>query len=370
MEHLLEILKIVEGGLASDRNTVAAYTQQLADKLSMDGEKKAAARLRRAVSGPAVQSLTTAKLMEKPRLPVDPESRLSLAHEERLAPDDTLVFMEAGTDESVKEFIRYVRSASELMKHGVNFSPTLLLYGPPGCGKTQLARFIAASLDFPLLTARLDSMVSSFLGSTAKNIRNLFDHAKSRPCVLFLDEFDAIAKLRDDQHEQGELKRVVVSLLQNIDLLDTGTILFAATNHPHLLDPAVWRRFTYKLEMGLPSAEIRAKMFTYFLRDLVEPKQVAIFAPASETLSGSMIREACDGASRDAVLDGKSKVSTTNLLKRLLACHKIPTSANGNVDECIRTARAVSPKAFTYKRLCKIYGRSTGYISNLFAKKG
>ena len=370
MDNLLEILKIVEGGLKGDRTTVAAYASQLADKLEKDGEKKAAARIRRAASGPALQSLEPAKLAEKPRLPVDAESRLSLAHEDLPALDNTLVLLEPDTEKSVQEFLRYIRKASQLLKHGVSFSPTLLVHGPPGCGKTQLARSVAATLQLPLLTARLDSMVSSFLGSTAKNIRNLFDHAQSRPCVLFLDEFDAIAKLRDDQHEQGELKRVVVSLLQNIDFLDSGTILLAATNHPHLLDPAVWRRFAYKLEIGLPSAPIRAQMFSYFLGDLVNRKQVPIFASASEPLSGSMVREACDGAARDAVLEGQSRVSTTNVLKRILTCQHISTSPNGNSDECIRKARAVSSKAFTYERLSAIYGRSTGYISNLLTKEG
>ncbi len=370
MENLLEILKIIEGGLKGDRTTVAAYTGQLADKLEKAGEKKAAARVRRATSSPTLQSLEPAKLAEQRRLPVDAESRLSLAHEEFPALDETLVFLDPDTEESTQEFLRYIRNASQLLEHGVPFSPTLLLHGPPGCGKTQSARFIAASLQLPLLTARLDSMVSSFLGSTAKNIRNLFDHAQSRPCVLFLDEFDAIAKLRDDQHEQGELKRVVVSLLQNIDLLDSGTILLAATNHSHLLDPAVWRRFAYKLEIGLPSSQIRARMFSYFLGGLVDPKQVPVLASASEALSGSMLRESCDGAARDAVLDGQSGVSTTNLLRRILTCQGIATSPNGNSDECIRKARAVSPKAFTYKRLSEIYGRSTGYISNLLTKEG
>src|SRR4029077_10470965 len=108
--------------------------------------------------------------------------------------------------------------------------PSLLIYGPPGCGKTQLARHVAEELHLPLLTARVDTIVSSYLGNTSKNIRSLFEHAMARPCVLFLDEFDAIAKLRDDQHELGELKRVVISLLQNIDALDSSITLIPATD--------------------------------------------------------------------------------------------------------------------------------------------
>ena len=95
-----------------------------------------------------------------------------------------------------------------------------------------------------MVTARLDGLVSSLLGSTAKNIRKVFDYASKRECILFLDEFDVIAKLRDDKNELGELKRVVNSLLQNIDGFNNDSILIAATNHHELLDPAIWRRFS------------------------------------------------------------------------------------------------------------------------------
>jgi len=102
--------------------------------------------------------------------------------------------------------------------------------------------------------ARLDGLISSYLGSTAKNIRALFDFAAKTPCVLFLDEFDAIAKVRSDAQEMGELKRVVNSFLQNLDTLGRQSIVLAATNHETLLDAAVWRRFTYRLALTLPTA--------------------------------------------------------------------------------------------------------------------
>jgi SpoVK/Ycf46/Vps4 family AAA+-type ATPase len=108
-------------------------------------------------------------------------------------------------------------------------------------------------------------LISSYLGSTSKNIRSLLEYAQSEPCVLFLDEFDSIAKARDDRNEIGELKRVVVSLLQNIDNLE-DTILIAATNHVHLLDPAIGRRFHYKIELLPPEMTERKKIFLSLLR--------------------------------------------------------------------------------------------------------
>ena len=96
----------------------------------------------------------------------------------------------------------------------------MLLYGPPGVGKSETAKYVAARLEVPLYTVRTDSLVSSYLGSTSKNLRSVFDFVSAEPCVLFLDELDAIAKQRDDSQELGELKRVVISLLQNIDKLN------------------------------------------------------------------------------------------------------------------------------------------------------
>lgn len=119
----------------------------------------------------------------------------------------------------------------------------------------------------PLVVARFDAIVSSLLGNTAKNIRKIFDFADHKPCILFLDEFDAIAKARDDQYELGELKRVINSLLQNIDSFAKQNILIAATNHPELLDKAIWRRFNTVIEIGVPQDEELVRLLKTFVDD-------------------------------------------------------------------------------------------------------
>ena len=113
---------------------------------------------------------------------------------------------------------------------------------------------VASDLGLPTLVVRLDSLLGSFLGNSAKNLRRVFDNALSKPCVLLLDEFDAIAKVRDDAQEVGEVKRLVGSLLQNFDRLGNQQIVIAATNHHHILDPAVWRRFDVTLSVDFPTS--------------------------------------------------------------------------------------------------------------------
>ncbi len=366
MKYLLEILKIVDGAVGFDRNKVTAYTEQLADKAEKEGDSRSANRLRKALKKSNSELMNLANMAKNGRIPVDTESRLSLADEEIVHPSEAEIFLEDESHETVAEFLRYVGAADHLLAAGVGISPSLLIYGPPGCGKTELARYISSQFKLPLLTARTDSLISSYLGNTAKNLRMLFEHSMARPCVLFLDEFDAVGKLRDDIHELGELKRVVVSLLQNIDALDNKTILIAATNHEHLLDPAIWRRFTYQVQMNLPDLNIRVQLFNKYLNSFSNIKSNKLYASVSEGLSGSDIRMIGENAIRDSVLNGEKYIKNKDVLKRVLKVqfsNKEKSTVTFN-DQIIR-ARDFNPKAFTIRRLSDIFGISTGKISAL-----
>ena len=133
--------------------------------------------------------------------------------------------------------------------------------GPPGNGKTSLAELIAEALAVPFLVIRYDALIASFLGETAGRLRRVFDYARTLPCVLFFDEFDAVGKERGDVHETGEIKRVVTSLLMQMDDLPSYTMVVAATNHPELLDRATWRRFQLRLSLPNPSRAALEKFF-------------------------------------------------------------------------------------------------------------
>jgi enoyl-CoA hydratase/carnithine racemase/predicted AAA+ superfamily ATPase len=153
---------------------------------------------------------------------------------------------------ALEQLIEEQKNAEALKKHNIEPANRLLLCGPPGCGKTMTAYAIGHALGLPIAYVRLDGLVSSYLGQTSTNLRKVFDSVRNQRIILFLDEFDAIAKKRDDSNELGELKRVVTTLLQNFDNMPANVLLIAATNHEHLLDPAIWRRFNLTITLELP----------------------------------------------------------------------------------------------------------------------
>ena len=157
------------------------------------------------------------------------------------------------TREACEGLIEEQSRADVLRSHGLEPRHRVLLSGPPGNGKTSLAEAIAEALSVPLLTVRYEAVIGSFLGETASRLRKIFDFARTTPSVLFFDEFDVIGKERGDIHETGEIKRVVSSLLLQMDDLPSWTVIVAATNHSELLDRAAWRRFQLRLDLPAPT---------------------------------------------------------------------------------------------------------------------
>lgn len=305
MKYSIEIGKIIEGSLKHDQTKVINYTNQLISKLETDGETRAVAKFKKLLSAQTEMSLTAMGNNAKSlSIPVDTESRTTLA--DIIYPDENNieVILSKRNADKLDSFILSYKNADKLNDLGIGVSNTLLLYCPPGCGKTKCAYLIAKQLNLPLVIARLDSLISSYLGTTAKNIRNLFEFAQKIPCVLFLDEFDAIAKARDDNNELGELKRVVNSLLQNVDSMSKDSLLLAATNHQQLLDSAVWRRFDYKLEIELPDKEAISKLIYLFTGHMgtLSEKDVTELSTLFYGLSGAEIEELITKSIRNAVI--------------------------------------------------------------------
>lgn len=153
----------------------------------------------------------------------------------------------------INELVEEQRRSELLRSYGLEPRNKLVLSGPPGNGKTSVAEAMASELMLPFYIIRYESVVSSFLGETAARLDHAFDFARTRRCVLFFDEIDTIAKERSDEHETGEIKRVVSTLLLQIDRLPPHVLLVGATNHGELLDRAAWRRFQVRAELNPPS---------------------------------------------------------------------------------------------------------------------
>jgi len=200
-------------------------------------------------------------------IPLDRDSKLDLLRVESTGLLDHEPIWQDDIDESLRQIVLEHQQKDALHGRGLGPTRTAIFTGPPGVGKTLAAHWLARELQRPLLTLDLSAVMSSYLGRTGSNVRHVLDYAKGLPCVLLLDELDAIAKRRDDDQELGELKRLVTVLLQEVDDWPEGGLLVAASNHQELLDPAVWRRFEVQIEFGLPIRDAIEQSLMLFVDD-------------------------------------------------------------------------------------------------------
>lgn len=216
---------------------------------------------------------------------------------------DDLVLPES-VREGVRELIEEQQRAEVLRSHAVEPRHRVLLTGPPGSGKTSLAEAIAEALLLPLVVLRYEEVIGSYLGETASRLAAVFSFARTRRCVLFFDEFDALAKERGDEHETGEIKRVVSSLLLQVDAVPSHAVLVAASNHPELLDRAVHRRFELRLDLPVPGKVARTIWFERLLTEWDEPVGMSADTLARKTTgaSFSQLQDLADDIGRRQVL--------------------------------------------------------------------
>lgn len=217
------------------------------------------------------------------------------------------------SSENVRLFtglLREYRRSEQIKMHGLTVRSKLLFCGPPGCGKTLCAEVFANELGLPLFVVKLDRLMSSYLGETATNIRKIFEFARRQPCVLFLDEFDAIARARDDGGEHSELRRVVNSLLLFIDQIQPSGFLLAATNLDQTLDPAVWRRFDEVVWFDAPDERMIRKYLANAFKNVAVEFEPRDFAIKVAGYSYSELEKICTQAIKLSIL-GRAKAVTS-----------------------------------------------------------
>ncbi|MGV8887075.1 MAG: AAA family ATPase [Pseudomonas sp.] len=307
-----DIIALIEASLEANYSDVRNASNKIAKSISeydLESAKKIKSVLRK--RGVPLQS---SGYMES--LPVDTKSRIPLLEEVQWPVSP--LFLNSEAQNVFQTFLSDVINIDKLISHGLAGRLNLLLSGPPGTGKTLVAGHIAAQLNRPLYVVRLDSVISSLLGDTAKNLRQIFDFAPKKNAILFIDEVDAVAKLRDDRHELGELKRVVNTLIQGLDSLDDHAVVIAATNHSGLLDPAIWRRFPYKINFDTPDFDMRDNLWNHFLfLDNGEESITKLLAKLSDKLSGADIESLSIATRRKCVLS-QSEINLGSVINALL----------------------------------------------------
>lgn len=259
------------------------------------------------------------KLLEFGSLPRDPDRDARLVDLRRPERSGEELVLTEKLRARLERIQSEYRGREELARHGLAPKSRLLFIGPPGCGKTLCAEVLAYELGVPLLYARFDAIVSSFLGETSSNLRRVFEFAQRSPSVLFFDEFDAIGKRRDDPEEVGELKRVVSSFLQILDSYPRDRLLIAATNHQGLLDEALWRRFDEVLHFPKPTASQLQQLMQLRLRGV--RKRGVDLAAVAEKMQGFTFADAervCQEAAKALVL-ARQRELTQELLEAELA---------------------------------------------------
>ena len=248
------------------------------------------------------------------QIPRDAERGLPLIEIRECDKDWSEIILE---DEIEKSLIRVIleNQKRELLEvNGLKPKMKLLLFGPPGCGKTLAAEVLSTVIGWPMVYVRFDGLISSYLGETASNMRKIFDFIEQGQWVVLFDEFDAIGKERDSPFEHGEIKRVVNSFLQMLDNFKGESIIIAATNHQHLLDPALWRRFDELAYFGFPDGNRRIGIFKKYLRAIKTTNiDLEYFADKTDGMSPADIEAICLNAMKEVVLSNKKSLTKTVL---------------------------------------------------------
>jgi hypothetical protein len=245
---------------------VRKYRQQRPELAARLDQSLKASQTRSAGNSILRRGVAAMETSEAP-LPVDGDSRLALI---RVFDDRAGLLppiLPGGVHNAIGAIIRERQESERLAARGISPTRSAILVGPPGVGKTLSARWIASALGKPLWVLDLTAVMSSLLGKTGNNLRAALDHAKKHAAILLLDEIDAIAKRRSDESDIGELKRLVTVMLQEVDQWPDSGLLLAATNHPELVDPALWRRFDLVLKFDSPDASAIAVAIQRFLGD-------------------------------------------------------------------------------------------------------
>jgi len=360
------ITRIVEAGLTGDQQRLELVLLKVIRALRKDApdlSEQLAALLSQHSANP-----NALRWKDSGPPPRDGEEGLPLVRAESV---DTAMqpVLSENLQRRIGQFVSERRDSQCLLHEGFLPPRSILLTGAPGTGKTMLASWLARELQLPLLSLDLATSISSFLGKTGLNLRRILDYARSRKCALLLDEFDAIAKRRDDSTELGELKRIVNVLLKELEEWPIQSVLVAATNHPELLDPAIRRRFDLVLDLNLPAVAERLAILERsagrFAAEL-PPKTLEACAQALDGASGSDLESLMQAAVRHHLANKSPLAKSVVCELHLRWGEKLDGKMIGPL---LRTIQNGAQKHFTVRELADIFGKSVSTIQHHLTKE-
>lgn len=373
---------------SNDRENVEYNIQRLTDAYKKDGHEKEAKTLEKilksqqqakpmaAAAISASSALEGEILTQKTPVPVDKETStaiLEVIFDDGLPQDEPLFNdqIKEAVDSVVLEWTNYTK----LVKMNATPSRSCLIYGEPGTGKTHLAKWIAKRVGLPVVLAKLDGIVSSFLGTSSRNISNLFKFANRYKCVLLLDEFDAIAKLRDDPQEVGEVKRIVNTLLQCLDNRDEVGFTIGVTNHEQLLDPAIWRRFDVQIEIPRPSEGVLPVLVNKFVKPLeYSEAEVQFLSWCLQGATGADVQKLANWLKRMSIIPEYKNQSLVRLMQRYVLLNTgrvskmVKEALDKPLDEMVRNILNDNP-TLKQKDLAEVFNLAPSSISKLKKKE-
>lgn len=312
-KHLLALLR---SHISGDDEHFLSVALQVAAHEARQGHGKLAVQLRELVDGArSRKSVIGKKPVPLAQPKGDLASLLSVSYSDtRLSS----MVLPAELEQRLKRIVVEQRQQHRLREHGLSPRRKILLIGPPGSGKTMTAAALAGELSLPLFTVLFEALITRFMGETASKLRLVFEAMVSTRGVYFFDEFDAIGARRAERNDVGEIRRVLNSFLQFLEKDDSDGLIVAATNHPELLDPALFRRFDDVIQYALPDTQIAQRILRTRLATFKTPK--VDWESAAETtdgLSQAEIARAADEAAKRAVLDDRSEVTDSDLGKAI-----------------------------------------------------
>lgn len=313
-----QVKALVRSHAAGDESHFYSVALQVAARAAKSGQSKVAQELRDLVDEAKAEAARPGRLVRP--VPValprgELAGLLAVSYPELRLSDLTV---EAPVRKRLERVLTEQRQADRLRHHGYRPQRSLLLVGAPGTGKTMTARVLAGELRLPLFLIRLEVLITKFMGETAAKLRVVFDAVEATRGVYLFDEVDALGGDRGNANDVGEIRRVLNSFLQFLDSDDSTSLVVAATNHPQLLDRAMFRRFDSVIEYPLPTPTVAREVIRQRLSTLgtkgVVWKQID---EAAAGLSHAELTLACEHAAKEAILSGRARVSTAMLVSSL-----------------------------------------------------